>query len=147
MTHIHKDSQTPGAVLRAAPRTVACAFITAALACAAGCSGGQHAAGSAARPSASLPPVVSCEAAVLHLLAQSAQAVQDGYGGGLDPDVVMNRYGEQSAVFQVWEQLDGQVLAAQAEHGPDGLLTPFVGQVARLCAQYGGQPGQGSPAS
>ncbi len=123
----------------------ACAAIVA-LACAAGCSSGQHA---APRPSASAtaPPVVSCEAAVLHLLAQSAQAVQDGYGGGLDPDVVMNRYGEQSAVFQVWEQLDGQVLAAQAAHGPSGLLTPFVPQVYRLCAQYAGQPQPGSPSS
>ena len=125
---------------------VAASAAIVALACAAGCSSGQHA---APRPSASatVPPAVSCEAAVLRLLAQSAQAVQDGYGGGLDPDVVMNRYGEQSAVFQVWIQLDGQVLAAQAEHGPDGLLTPFVGQVARLCAQYGGQPQPGDPSS
>jgi hypothetical protein len=59
----------------------------------------------------------------------------------------MNRYGEQSAVCQTWQALDGQVLAAQAEHGPDGLLAPFVPQIARLCAQYGGQPEQGSPSS
>jgi hypothetical protein len=84
-----------------------------------------------------VPPALSCEATVLHLLAQSAQAAQDGYGGGLDPNVVMNRYGEQSAIFQTWIALDGKVLAAQAEHGPDGLLTPFVSQVARLCKQYG----------
>jgi hypothetical protein len=57
----------------------------------------------------------------------------------------MNRYGEQSAVFQVWEQLDGQVLAAPAAHGPDGLLATFVPQIIRLCAQYGGQPQQDSP--
>jgi hypothetical protein len=44
-------------------------------------------------------------------------------------------------------QLDGQVLAAQAAHGPDGLLAPFVPQIIRLCAQYGGQPEQGSPSS
>jgi|HubBroStandDraft_2_1064218.scaffolds.fasta_scaffold1066184_1 hypothetical protein len=117
-----------------------------ALACAAGCSSGQQA---ATRPSASatVPPAVSCEATVLHLLAQSAQAAQDGYSGGLDPNMVMNRYGEQSAAFQAWIQLDGQVLAAQAEHGPDGLLLPFVPQVYRLCKQYVGQPQQGSPAS
>jgi len=83
----------------------------------------------------------------LHLLAQSAVAAQDGYGGGLSPETVMNRYGLDSAVFQVWEQLDGQVLAAQAEHGPDGLLAPFVAQAAALCKQYGGQPQPGSPAS
>jgi hypothetical protein len=81
------------------------------------------------------------------LLSESADAAQKGYSGGLDPNVVMSRYGEQSAVFQVWEQLDGQVLAAQAEHGPDGLLAPLVPQIIRLCAQYGGQPEQGSPSS
>jgi hypothetical protein len=128
--------------------TLAASAAIVARACAAGCSSGQ---GAATRPSpahaATVPPAVSCETAVLHLLTQSAQAVQDGYGGGLDPDVVMNRYGEQSPIFQAWEALDGQVLAAQAEHGPDGLLTPFVRQVARLCAQYGSQPGQGSPSS
>lgn len=119
-----------------------------ALACAAGCSSGQRAATRPSpAPAASLPAALSCEATVLQLLAQSAVAAQDGYGGGLSPETVMNRYGEQSAVFQVWEQLDGHVLAAQAENGPDGLLAPFVVQVARLCAQYGGQPGQGSPAS
>jgi hypothetical protein len=127
---------------------VAASAAIVALACAAGCSSGQRA---ATRPSpalaATVPPAVTCEATVLHLLAQSAQAVQDGYGGGLDPDVVMNRYGQESAIFQTWIALDGQVLAAQAEHGPNGLLTPFISEVARLCAQYGGQPGQGSPAS
>ena len=117
-----------------------------ALACAAGCSSGQHA---APRPSttATVPPAVTCEATVLHLLAQSAQAVQDGYGGGLDPETVMERYGQESAIFQTWIALDGQVLAAQAEHGPDGLLTPFVPQVYRLCKQYADQSQQGSPAS
>ncbi len=147
MTHIHKDSQTPRAVLRAATRTVACALITAALACAAGCSGGQHAAGSAARPSASLPAALSCEAAVLRLLADSVTAAEDGYPDGLSPLSVMDRYGEQSAVFQVWSQFDGQVLAALEQAGPDGVLTPFVRQVARGCAQYAGQPQQGSPSS
>ncbi len=121
---------------RSAAAVAACAAIVA-LACAAGCSSGQHA---APRPSASatVPPVVSCEAAVLHLLSESAVAVQDGYGGGLDPNVVMARYGAQSAVFQAWVRLDGQVLAAQAEHGPDGVLAPFVPQVIALCKQYGG---------
>ena len=116
------------------------------LACAACGSGapGRPSGSPATSPSATAS---SCEATVLVLLSESAQAAQDGYGGGLDPNVVMNRYGEQSAVFQVWEQFDGQVLAAQAENGPSGLLTPFVPQVYRLCKQYAGQPQQDSPAS
>jgi hypothetical protein len=133
---------------RRSAAAVAASAAIVALACAAGCSSGQR---GATRPSpapaATVPPAVTCEATVLHLLAQSAQAVQDGYGGGLDPDVVMNRYGEQSAVFKVWIALDGQVLAVQAEDGPDGLLTPFVAQVARLCTQYGGQSQPGSSAN
>ncbi len=80
----------------------------------------------------------SCEATVLALLSESAVAAQDGYGGGLSPQTVLARYGEESAVFQAWSQLDGQVLAAQEEHGPDGLLAPFVPQVIALCRQYGG---------
>ena len=109
-------------------------------------------AGATGRPSGSPAPspsatASSCEATVLALLSESADAAQEGYSGGLDPSMVMSRYCEQSAVFQVWEQLDGQVLAAQAAHGPDGLLAPFVPQIIRLCAQYGGQPQQRSPAT
>jgi hypothetical protein len=127
---------------------VAASAAIVALACAAGCSSGPRAATRPfPAPAASVPPAVTCEATVLHLLAQSAQAVQDGYGGGLDPDVVMNRYGQESAIFQTWIALDGQVLAAQAEHGPSGLLAPFVPQVIALCKQYGGQSQPGSPAS
>jgi hypothetical protein len=129
-----------GAPKPAATRAAACALITVALACAAGRSGGHHASGNTVRPSApvTLPPALSCEAAVLALLSESATDAQDGYGGGLDPEQVLARYGEESPVYQAWSQLDGQVLAAQEEHGPDGLLTPFVPQVARLCKQYGG---------
>lgn len=108
--------------------------------------------GAPGRPSGSPAPspsatASSCEATVLVLLSESAQAVQNGYPSGLDPNVVMNRYGEQSAVFHAWIQLDGQVLASQAERGPSGLLTPFIPEVISLCKQYGGQPGPGSPAS
>jgi len=126
-----------------APMAASAALL--ALACAVGCSSGERA---ATRPSpAPAATAASCEATVLALLAQSAAAVRDGYGGGLSPETVMNRYGEQSAVFQAWQALDGQVLAAQAAQGPDDLLAPFAPQIIRLCAQYGGQPQQGSPAS
>ncbi|MGH3403812.1 MAG: hypothetical protein ACRDRJ_15135 [Streptosporangiaceae bacterium] len=138
-------SGTPRLPARRTAAAVAASAVILALASAAGCSSGQRA---ATRPSpAPATTAPSCEAAVLALLARSAADAQDGYDGGLSPETVMNHYGYQSAVFQAWEQLDGQVLAAQAQDGPDGLLAPFIPQVARLCAQYGGQPQQGSPAS
>lgn len=84
------------------------------------------------------PAPSSCKATVLALLPESAVAAQDGYPSGLSPETVMTRYGERSAVFQAWEQLDGQVLAYQEEHGPVGLLTTFVAPAASLCAEYGG---------
>ena len=82
---------------------------------------------------------------MLGLLGESGAALEDGDSGGLDPVQVMSKYGQDSAVYRVFVQLDGAVLAAEETSGNTGLLTPFVSQAAALCGQYSAPAGQAQP--
>ena len=73
---------------------------------------------------------------MLALLGESAANLENGYSGGLDTVQVMEKYGENSAVYRAFVQLDGAVLSAEEQDGNTGLLTPFVGQAAALCREY-----------
>jgi len=63
------------------------------------------------------------EATVLALLSESAADAQNGYGGGLSPQTVMTRYGEQSAVFQTWTRSTWIGTAARRTSGKVFALT------------------------
>jgi hypothetical protein len=86
------------------------------------------------------PGLVNCQVTVLGLLQKTVTAMQAGYGGGIDINQVMAQYGDQSAVFQAFSELDGQVIAYVDEHGPAGSVGSVYGQARSLCAQYGASP-------
>jgi len=121
-------------VIRIAAATTVAVLIFAATACGSG-SHGVPAGSPAPAPSPSAT-VSSCEATVLALLGESAAALENGSSGGLDTVQVEEEYGATSAVYRAFIALDGAVLGAEAQDGSTGLLTPFVAQASRLCAQY-----------
>ena len=84
----------------------------------------------------SLSPAQHCEVTVLVLLGRTVTAVQADYPGGIDTTQVMTTHGEQSAVFQVFAQLDGQVIAWVDKHGALGATGHAVQrQALTLCGR------------
>jgi hypothetical protein len=93
--------------------------------------------GSSAAAQAPLTPAQRCAVTVLVLLNKTVSAMEDGYQGGIDVDQVMDEYGEQSAVFQAFAQLDGQVMGYVVQHGPAGSVVSLDSQPLQLCQEYG----------
>ena len=93
--------------------------------------------GSSAATQAALTPAQRCAVTVEVLLSKTVSAMEDGYQGGIDVNQVMDEYGEQSAVFQAFAQLDGQVMAYVVQHGPGGSVTSVGSQPQQLCQEYG----------
>jgi hypothetical protein len=112
-----------------------------AAALAAGCSSAhpQPAAqpASQAAAQAALTPAQRCAVTVEVLLSKTVSAMEDGYQGGIDVNQIMDEYGAQSAVFQAFAQLDGQVMGYVVQHGPGGSVASVGSQPQQLCQEYG----------
>ena len=90
------------------------------------------------------PALFHCEVEVDILLAKDLNAIEQGYDG-IDPNQVMTQYGVQSAIFQAYIQLQGQLTNQVDQYGTTDALQPVYRQVVATCQQYGADPPPSQP--
>jgi hypothetical protein len=85
---------------------------------------------------AQMDPQERCVVAVMSLLGQTLQAVQNGYSSGLSPDEVAVRYGTDSDVFHVFSYAQATLIGNVYSQGADGQLTAIQPLVRQECQQW-----------
>ena len=118
-------------------RALTAAVIAAALA---GC-GSRHAggAGAGAAVTPSFTPQQLCVSVVDNWLQSSIDATQDGYPLGVDSTPLLERYGSESAIYQAFVTLNGQLVDYIGLHGVEGAYQSVAGQTSQTCAMYGAE--------
>lgn len=100
-------------------------------------SGGHDDGSSAAESPGPRTPQEACVVTVMDLMAQSRQAVQQGYQNGLDLNDLAVRYGTESAVWRAFAHSQALLVLDVYSHGADGPLTRIQPTVRQQCGEPG----------